>query len=95
MSLKKDDVLYVYSGKANKCCCGCSGIYRFNSKHKDLGTKDRGYEVKQDEVNDKHIVKVLNILKKNSNTLEEDYDDNLFSVTVDNRLYMVRTVKGE
>lgn len=95
MKIERDDVLYVYSGKANRCCCGCSGNYRYNSKYKDLGTKDRGYEVKDDEVNDKQVARVLTIMKNNADKLEEDYDDNLFSVQVDNRLYMVRLVKGE
>jgi len=92
MSLTTDEILYVYSGKANKCCCGCSGNYRYNSKHIELGTRDRGYKISQDEVNDKQVSKVLDIIKKNSSLLEKDLEDNLFSVIVDNRLYMAKTI---
>jgi hypothetical protein len=92
--LTKDEIMYVYSGKAYKCCCGCSGNYRYNSKHVNAGTKDRGYTVGPNEINDKQIARVLTIMKKNSHLMEFDDDDNLFSVTVGNRLYMARTIKG-
>jgi len=92
MSLTRDDIMYVYSGKAYACCCGCSGTYRYNSKHIGIGSKDRGYAVDKDEVNDRQVLRVLNIMKKNSNLLEEDLDENLFSVTVDKRLYMAKTI---
>jgi hypothetical protein len=90
--LTRDNIICVYSGKANACCCGCSGTYRYNSKHIDAGSKDRGYQVSQDEVNDKQVLRVLNIMKKNSHLLEEDLDDNLFSVIIDKRLYMIKTI---
>jgi hypothetical protein len=95
MTLQRDDILYVYSGKAYKCCCGCSGNYRYNSKYIKEGTNDRGYDVSKDEISDRQVVRVLNIMKKNSHLMEEDLDDNLFSVTADNRLYMLKLLEGE
>ena len=92
ISLTRDDIMYVYSGKQYACCCGCSGTYRYNSKHISEGSIDRGYAVSPDEVNDRQVSKVLNIMKKNSNLLEEDLDESLFSVTVDKRLYMAKTI---
>jgi hypothetical protein len=91
-SLTKDDIMYVYSGKAYACCCGCSGTYRYNSKHIGAGSKDRGYAVDQNEVNDRQVLRVLSIMRKNSHLLEEDLDDTLFSVIVDKRLYMAKTI---
>lgn len=95
LSLNRDDIMYVYSGKANACCCGCSGNYRYNSKHIDAGSKDRGYKVSDDEVSDRQVLRVLNIIKKNSHLLEEDLPDSLFSVIVNKRLYMLRLLSTE
>jgi hypothetical protein len=92
MSLTRDNIMYVYSGKAYACCCGCSGTYRYNSNHIREGSKDRGYAVAPNEVNNRQVMKVLNIIKKNSHLLEEDLDDSSFSVTVDKRLYMIKTI---
>ena len=97
-SLTTDDVQSVYSGKPG-CCCGCNGKHRYNSKHVLSGSKNRGYEVTADEVNDKQVKKVLNIVKKNALLAAEEYSagQNHFAVEVTNgmstRLYIVYPVK--
>ena len=48
------DVVSVYSGKAGKCCCGCSGKHRA-SAHRQVAAKSRGYAVDDDEVSDRSV----------------------------------------
>ncbi len=49
------DVVSVYSGKAGKCCCGCSGTHRVASAHRQAAAKSRGYAVDDDEVSDRSV----------------------------------------
>lgn len=84
--LQVDDVLSVYSGRNGACCCGCSGTHSYNSKYKDLGTKRRGYEVKDEDVNDRQVRRVLNIIKK-AEKVNEEYS--YLATVVKNRLYIV------
>lgn len=88
-----DDVMSVYSGKAGACCCGCSGNYRYNSKHVNRAGKSRGYEVSADEVNDRQVKRVLNIVKKNVSGVSQVGEGLVFEATVDNRYYMVHGVR--
>jgi hypothetical protein len=55
-------VVSVYSGKEGKCCCGCSGNHRYASQHVKFASKDRGYDVSADEVNDKQVRKVVKLI---------------------------------
>ena len=63
-SVTLDQVMSVYSGKAGRCYCGCSGSHRYASKHREIAGKDRGYGVKDDEVNDRQVRRVLRIVKE-------------------------------
>lgn len=58
-------VMSVYSGKAGACYCGCSGNHRYAAAHREAATKDRGYSISDDEVNDTQVKKVFNLVKKN------------------------------
>ncbi len=58
-----DQVMSVYSGKAGKCYCGCSGNHRYARAHREAAGKDRGYAVSDDEVNDTQVKKVFNLVK--------------------------------
>jgi len=60
-----DQVVSVYSGKANKCACGCSGTYRYASAYRDQGIQLRGYAIDADEVNDRQVAKVVGLLNAN------------------------------
>lgn len=66
-----DQVMSVYSGKAGKCYCGCSGNHRYAKAHQEVAGKDRGYAISDDEVNDTQVKKVFNLVKKNF-TIEEN-----------------------
>jgi|SRR5882672_7491400 len=86
-NIKHDQIMKVYSGKDGKCSCGCAGKYSYNSKYVTEGSKDRGYEVSHDEVNDKQITRVLNTIKKNEDDI--DFDESEFvSVVVGERCYV-------
>ena len=58
-------VMSVYSGKAGKCYCGCSGIHRYARAHREIGGINRGYAVSDDECNNAQVKKVFNIVKAN------------------------------
>jgi hypothetical protein len=60
-----DQVMSVYSGKVGRCYCGCSGNHRYASKHREAASKDRGYPVFMDEVNDRQVKKIFKIVKEN------------------------------
>jgi hypothetical protein len=84
--LETSDILSVYSGRAGKCCCGCSGNHRYNSAYIAEGSKKRGYAVDAEDVNDKQVRRVLRILQANSAKAEQ-YDRHI-SVTLGDRLYI-------
>ena len=54
------DVVSAYKGEAGACACGCSGNYFYTNKYRDLASKRRGYEVKDEEVNDEKVQEVVN-----------------------------------
>ena len=74
-TLSRDRVLSVYTGRPG-CCCGCKGIHRYPSdpKLRALAGTRRGYEVSEDEVNDRHCTKVLNTLKANADKCNIDLE---------------------
>lgn len=65
-----DDVMSVYSGRANTCCCGCAGKHTYNSKHIHTATRDRGYKVRPEEVCDRTVKRILNWMKRNAGLID-------------------------
>jgi hypothetical protein len=47
-------IIKVYNGKCG-CMCGCIGKYSYNPANKDLGSKDRGYTVHDDECSERSV----------------------------------------
>ncbi|MGH7974864.1 MAG: hypothetical protein ACREBR_05015 [bacterium] len=86
MNLELSQVLSVYSGINGRCCCGCAGKHFYASAQVQEAGKSRGYEVAPEEVSDKMIKKVYNILKT---AVDVETGDNNFSTVVGNRLYVV------
>lgn len=62
-------VVDVYTGKEG-CRCGCRGKYTYASKFQEYGTLTRGYEVSDDEVNDKRIARVVRIMNERLSEVE-------------------------
>ena len=67
--LTPDKVLMVYSGRPG-CACGCQGLYWYNPKYVELGSKKRGYTVEPSEVNKGQVTRIINILKRNIASVE-------------------------
>ncbi len=82
--LTTDDIHQVYSGIDGRCCCGCSGKHSYNSK--GFVPSADGYPSMED-VNDRMVKKVLNILK-NADVDEIDACDTYFATVVGKRLYI-------
>lgn len=57
------DVLSVYSGQDGRCCCGCAGKHSYQSANVAAASRDRGYKVTADEVNDAMVTRVLRLVK--------------------------------
>lgn len=64
-------VASVYSGIDGKCCCGCSGKHSYASEHVDWSSNNRGYQVTQDEVNDRSVKLISNKIF-NSPTMKDE-----------------------
>ncbi|MFA7708335.1 MAG: hypothetical protein WCX73_05280 [Candidatus Pacearchaeota archaeon] len=60
------DVVSIYIGKPDRCMCGCSGIYTYTKVNQTRGTKIRGYEVTDKEVNDKLVERIIKKIKKSA-----------------------------
>jgi hypothetical protein len=89
VKFKADFVRSVYSGKNGKCCCGCAGKHRYASALREEASKDRGYEVKDDEVNDRQVAKVVAIMNDRSIPFEKDgLQSDYVAKVVGNRLYI-------
>jgi len=56
-SLSPSDIVSVYVGRANKCCCGCSGVHSYSTEHQAEASESHGYQV--DNVDDATVLKVL------------------------------------
>lgn len=59
-----NDVRSVYSGQNGKCCCGCAGKHTYPSKYQKEASKDRGYEVGDEEVCDRTVKLIVNKMNK-------------------------------
>jgi hypothetical protein len=90
VALTPASVVSVYSGKAGKCCCGCSGSHRYNSANILLGADRRGYGVDKGEVNDSQVAKVIRLVKENAGIAEDG--DGHISVERDGRLWVLYLV---
>lgn len=79
------EVPSVYSGRNGKCCCGCSGQHYYAKAHQKWATKNRGYKVTDDEVNDGQVTRIVNIINK-----ADAVDDSVVyrSTIVGNRIYI-------
>ena len=58
--IRVEEVLTAYSGLTNSCYCGCSGKYYYTESTRKVAGKDRGYEVDDDEINEKMVLKIVN-----------------------------------
>lgn len=65
------EVFKAYSGKLNRCCCGCSGKYSYTKAGQEYGSTDRGYPVSDDEVSDRSVKIITKKVLSNPNVVFE------------------------
>lgn len=76
-----DSIESVYSGKDGKCCCGCAGTHRYNSKH-------ARHDHERDSINDKQVAKVLRVVQDGVALGETTVEDTHAWRVVGTRLYI-------
>ncbi len=79
-------VASVYSGVNGRCCCGCAGKHTYASAHRDWASKNRGYAVASDEVNDRTVKLIVGKMQK-LEPLPDGGDEYVAAVSGD-RLYI-------
>jgi len=65
------NIIKVYNGKCG-CMCGCNGKYSYVKANQDVGSKDRGYEVRDSECNDRSVKIIAKKVLSNPNVKFED-----------------------
>jgi hypothetical protein len=91
--IDKSKVVFVYSGKAG-CACGCNGSYKYAAAHRAFASKNRGYKVDDNEINERSISIIVNKVVKMAaegnavKSFSETGATNV-SVEVNGRLYMI------
>lgn len=91
-SLAPTDVAHVYSGKAGKCCCGCSGKHSYALAHRAEAGEQRGYPIADDEINDREVTRVLRLIQAHDANL--DPRGNFVSARVGKRVYVAYLTNG-
>jgi hypothetical protein len=83
-------VFEVYSGRADKCCCGCAGNYTASTEGKELSKSRKGYD-DGTTPNDRTVAQIVGRMNAAVNagtaTLDRISDEQV-CVEVGNRLYM-------
>ena len=72
--IEQENVMSVYSGKADSCRCGCSGKYYYSSNMVGEASEHRGYEVRADEVNDGMVKRVVAWMNAHKDETEVIFD---------------------
>lgn len=57
-------VTQVYSGKPG-CMCGCRGKHYYPNRNVDAAGKARGYALDAEDISDKQVTRITNLLNKN------------------------------
>ena len=86
-NLQPANVLSVYSGKKDRCCCGFAGKHSYASATRTEAQTSRGYAIGDDEVNDKMVTRVLRLIQAHEGDVTID-DETCISVELGNRLYI-------
>jgi len=72
--LTKEDVLRVYSGRPG-CRCGCKGTYRAPACNAKQAEASCGYKLDDEDISDRQVTRVLNVLKRNSDDCHQELAD--------------------
>lgn len=91
--IELNNVASVYSGQVGKCCCGCSGKHTYAKQHQAWASKHRGYEVTDDEVNDRVVKLMVGKMEKAGAKKDSGLGQDLWTAYIGNRVY-VAYMKG-
>jgi len=83
--IKLQDISCVYVGKPEFCMCGCAGKYYYTTLHTDWSAGNRGYKIDKNEVNDKKVQKVFDIMALQPFGNIEIIEGHIFTAVIDNR----------
>jgi hypothetical protein len=89
-----DDVSCAYIGVPNLCMCGCSGDYFYSEKNRNYSSKERGYKVDDEEINDEKIDFVIRKMGRNAEKGIQILYGYIFTLIVGKRQYTIYLVKG-
>ena len=77
-------VASVYSGEKGYCCCGCAGKHTYASQHRQWASDNRGYLVKDEEINDSVVKRIVNKIEKNNPQIYR----NMITAVIGKKLYV-------
>lgn len=89
--MKSKPVYKVYSGKRG-CMCGCNGKWSYASEFRELGSKERGYSVDNEDINDRSV-KIMTTRVLNNPAVQYDPDANCAYVETPTRMSAIYFVK--
>ena len=81
-----DKVITTYNGKPG-CMCGCLGKYSYLENTREQASKNRGYKVSDDEINERSVMFIINKLKKEAHRGIEVTEDYIYYLEIENRCY--------
>jgi hypothetical protein len=81
-----NSIVSVYSGKGGWCCCGCAGKHTYSSQHRARVSTERGYEIPDDQVNDRVVKRIVSKIKAHKERGEVGLG--YFSCVIGRRIYI-------
>ena len=88
-NISLDKINCAYVGKVNCCMCGCSGKYSYSNLNRKYSSKERGYEVSNDEINEDEIEFILDKLKGNAHKGIEVIEDYIYAFETNTKTYVL------
>lgn len=85
------NVRSAYSGK-HGCCCGCNGDHVYQERTRAFASKWRGYDVHDDEVNEKKLEAILKKIKKHP---DSENEGDMITLRTERKLYIVYLLTAE
>ena len=82
-----NNVIRVYNGKANRCCCGCSGKHNYASAARGKGKEIRGYEIGEEEISDRAVLLAVNKINR---AMKNDPDSVMYNNSYGSEWYAVQ-----
>lgn len=95
VEFNRRDIESVYIGKPNSCMCGCSGKYYYTKESAKYAGKNRGYELAENEINEKKVDEVLGIFRNYKYCDIENLDNYIFTIIQGGKQYTIYLMKEE